>query len=267
MTSSGVIAEPPILAEAQERAAGADSPPASAAAWNVHTSLEVLEALYNYNHWLFNRVRPFIRGEVCEIGSGTGTITRFLLSHRRVVGVEPFEQSLRVARERFEAHLNVRFVRATLQSCPNEAVPAGTFDSVVCLNVLEHIEDDVHSLAIMRRLSKPRGRVVILVPAHMSLYGQLDVSFGHYRRYNRRSLGQAFAAAGLHVTHSWYMNAVGCIGWLWNARIRRCREIPFASARFFDRLVPFIDAFERVVPVPFGQSLVMIGTPEPVRQA
>ncbi len=229
-------------------------------AWNVHTSLELLEELYNYNHWIFNKVRPFIKGSVCEVGSGTGKMTQFLLNRERVVCMEPFEMSLAAARERFKKHLNVEFVQCYLRECPNGQLRAQSVDSVICLNVLEHLQDDVENMRCMRRLCKDRGRVIILVPARMSIYGRIDRSFGHYRRYNRRSLRRVFEQAGLRVTYSFYMNTVGYFGWLWHSRIRRREQIPIKSARLFNRMVPFLDAIERIVRLPLGQSLVMVGT-------
>lgn len=236
----------------------ADHPDAHA----VHTSLEVIDELYEYNHWIFTRVRPFIEGAVCEVGGGIGNITQFLLNQPRVVCLEPYAPSRERAQARFADHLNVAFEPVRLQECPRDGVPAGSFDSIVCLNVLEHIEDDVEALRVMRSLCRPGGRVVILVPAHMSAYGSLDRSFGHCRRYNRRSLRRAFAAAGLREHASAYMNAIGYFGWIWEGRVRKRTTLSRTSARTFNRLVPFVDAFERLIRFPFGQSLVMVGTPE-----
>jgi len=233
----------------------------SAADHQIRTSLELIGELYNYNHWIFNKVRPFIKGRVCEVGCGTGTITQYLLNYDEVVGIEPLTQSFREARTRFRQHLNTRFVNCFLANCPNDAVSAAAFDTVVCLNVLEHIEDDVDGLSRMSRLCQPGGRVVVLVPAHMSLYGGLDESFGHHRRYNRRTLRCAFVAAGLQPTYSFYMNVLGYFGWWWQSRCLRREQISVHASRLFNRLVPFLDAAERLLPPPFGQSLVMIGTP------
>jgi len=231
-------------------------------AGEVHTSLEVLSDLYNYNHWLLNKVRPFIGEAVCEVGCGIGNITQFLLNRRQVVGIEPLSASFRQSMQRFRDHLNTRFVNGSLQDCPSKAVPAGIFDTVLCMNVLEHIEDDVDALNTMRILCGPRGKVVILVPAHMSIYGELDRSFGHCRRYNRKSLAAAFHKAGLVPTYGRYMNAMGYFGWLWEGRCLHRRQIRPESARLFNRLVPFIDAVERLLPLPFGQSLLMVGRPD-----
>ena len=242
---------------------GVDAAEEAAAAGEVHTSLEVLSQLYNYNHWLFNKVRPFVGDRVCEVGCGIGNITQFLLNHRQVVGVEPLAASFRQSVRRFRDHLNTRFVNCFLEDCPSDAVAAGGFDTVLCMNVLEHMDDDVGGLSLMRRLCVPRGRVVILVPAHMSIYGELDRSFGHRRRYNRRSLSAAFSQAGLEPTYSRYLNSIGFFGWLWEGRCLRRSQIRPQSARLFNRLVPFIDAVERLLPLPFGQSLLMVGRPAP----
>jgi SAM-dependent methyltransferase len=227
----------------------------------VRTSLELISELYNYNHWIFNKIRPFLKGRLCEIGCGIGTITQFTLNHEKVVGVEPSPESLQTARERFSDHLNVQIADKFLSACPCDEVPEGGFDSVICLNVLEHIEDDINALQRMRRLCAPKGRVVILVPAHMSIFGRLDESFGHWRRYNRRTLRRAFEQAGLKVTYSFYMNSLGYFGWWLQSRVLRRDQISLKSARFFNRLVPFLDATERLFPLPFGQSVVMVGTP------
>lgn len=227
----------------------------------VRSSLSLIDELYNYNHWIFNKVRPFIRGKVCEIGCGIGNITQFLLNHEHVTGVEPDADSHHEVQSRFRPHLNTRFARCTLEQCPNEQVPEGYYDTAVCLNVLEHIEDDVGGLNRMRQVCHRGGRVIILVPAHMSIYGELDRSFGHHRRYSRRTLRRAFEAAGLRVTYSFYMNALGYIGWWWQSCWQKREDISVSGARVFNRLVPFLDAAERIIRPPFGQSVVMVGTP------
>ncbi len=238
-------------------AAPVDSP----ATKEVHTSLGLIKELYNYHHWIFNKVRPWIRGSVCEVGSGRGNITQFLLNAERVVCLEPHTESVREISRRFAEHRNVSFAPHTIQQCPNKDVTAASFDTVLCLNVLEHIEDDLTAVRRMRELCLDRGRVVMLVPAHMSAYGSVDQSLGHYRRYNRRCLRALFAEAGLETTYSFYMNTLGYFGWLWKGRILRRQRIPMSAAWTFNRLVPFVDAIERVVRLPFGLSLVMIGTP------
>jgi len=177
------------------------------------------------------------------------------------VGLEPSRASFDRVKARFARHLNLRFVSGSLDECPNSEVPAGRYETVVCMNVLEHIRDDVDALERMRRLCSQKGRVVVLVPAHMCIYGELDRAVGHYRRYTRRALRQAFEQAGLRATYSFHLNALGFFGWWWHSRVLKRERIPVDAGRFFNRLVPFLDAAERLIPPPFGQSVIMVGTP------
>ena len=132
---------------------------------------------------------------------------------------------------------------------------------MICLNVLEHIDDDAGALRKMTELCRPGGSVVILVPALMMLYGAMDRSFGHFRRYSQRTLRRAFQAAGLRVVSSRYFNMLGALGWLLKGRITGGDQLDTRSCRLFDRLVPYLDALERLLPRPFGQSLIMVGKP------
>lgn len=229
--------------------------------WEVHSSLELIDELYTYNHWLFDTIRPFISGSVFEVGCGTGNITQFLLRQPRIVGIEPFGPSLATALQRFHQHTNVELYSSQLQDWPNHQAPERSFDSIVCLNVLEHIEDDVDALQRMQSLCTDDGHVIIIVPAHMAIYGAMDRAFAHFRRYNRKTLSSTFEKAGLRVRRAFYRNAIGFFGWLWYGRVLGRRQIPVGAARRFNRMVPFIDAMERLVPIPFGQSLVMVGSP------
>lgn len=248
-----------------ERAAPAatDAPPAEPRCTeSVHTSLEHLSELYAYNHWIFSQIRGHLAGSICEVGGGIGNITQFLLNYPRVVSLEPAPQAFEFARKRFRDHLNVTVVQAFLEECPVSGMGPQSFDTVICLNVLEHIEDDVGALRKMGELCRADGKVVVLVPAMMALFGEMDRSFGHYRRYSRRSLGQAFRAAGFRVIHSRYFNMAGAFGWWWRGRIAKADQLDSNSCRTFDRLVPYLDAVERLIRPPFGQSLVVVGSPQ-----
>ena len=224
-------------------------------------SLALLNDLYEYNHWVYRQVSPFLGRSVCEIGAGIGNFIQFVLNHESVVAVEPFERSYAEGRDRFAAHSNVRYARAWLHECPSQDVPRASFDSVVGLKVLESLEDDVGALRAMRALCKPGGNVVILGAAHMSAFGTMDEIYGHRRRYNRAGLARKFREAGLTPLKSFYANMPGFFGWWWYSRVRKSRHIPASAARMLNRMIPFVDAFERLIQPPFGQSLVMVGTP------
>jgi SAM-dependent methyltransferase len=131
-------------------------------------------------------------------------------------------------------------------------------DTVVALNVIEHIADDVEALRSMAAMLQPGGRAVVLVPAFQRLYGSLDRELGHVRRYTRTNLSQRMSEAGFRVERTFYFNLVGMIGWWVNARLRKVPRIPTEQLGYFDTLVPIL-RLEDLVPLPFGQSVIAIG--------
>jgi SAM-dependent methyltransferase len=132
------------------------------------------------------------------------------------------------------------------------------FDTVICLNVLEHVEDDVGALRAIRKLLTPGGRLILLVPSLPALYGSLDRALGHYRRYTRRELAEKFTRAELHIRHMEYFNLAGVPGWWFTGRVLRRDMIPAGSLSVYDALVPLFK-LERFLPWRIGQSLIAIG--------
>ncbi len=195
-------------------------------------TLERLAAAPNYNRWMFDRLRPWIGQHVLEVGSGIGNLSAFLQDRERVVLTDTEPWYLDRLRERF--------------------------DTVICLNVLEHVEDDRESLAVMRRLLAPGGRLVLLVPALAALYGSLDRALGHCRRYGRGDVTAKLREGGLRPIHVEYFNLAGIPGWWLTGRVLRRSLIPTASLRWFDALVPLF-RWERLLPWRIGQSLIVIG--------
>lgn len=254
-------------------------------------TLDIMSAAPRYNRWQYDVIAPWIGKRVLEVGSGVGNMSEHLVAHQRefVVLTDVDEWYRRRLRERFAdlpsvpegevpdtAQSNPRLIRSgdlrrkadevvvDSLTLPDDEAPTRfkgrRLDTVVALNVVEHIEDDVGALRTIAGLLAPGGRAVILVPALRAIFGSLDEELGHFRRYSRASLAAAFSAAGLQLERMFWYNRVGVLGWWLNARVRRVKRIPIGQLRAFDRLVPTL-RYERFFPLPFGQSLVAIGTP------
>jgi len=220
-------------------------------------TLDRLAAAPRYNCWMFERLRPWVGDRLLEIGSGIGNLSAFLVDRPRVVLTDTEPYYLDRLRVRFGDRPNVEVARLYLPTVDG-ALAAERFDTVICLNVLEHVADDRASLAGMARLLAPAGRLVLLVPALPWLYGSLDVALGHHRRYTRGELIEKFRGAGLRVRHLEYFNLAGLPGWWLAGRVLRRRLIPTGSLRLYDALVPLF-RLERVLPWRVGQSLIAIG--------
>jgi SAM-dependent methyltransferase len=226
-------------------------------------TLEIMSAAPKYNRWMYDAIAPWLGRRVLEIGSGIGNMSAHILAgeRERVVLTDIDPWYLDRLREQFQDRSEVDVQELTLPDPTAESRYADEqLDTVVALNVVEHIEDDVGTLRTMAGLLTPGGRAVILVPALQSIFGSLDEELGHFRRYSRASLSAAFERAGLRLEHMTWYNRVGVLGWWLNARVRRVKRIPLDQLRAFDRMVPAL-RYERFFPLPFGQSLIAIGTP------
>jgi len=228
-------------------------------------SLRFLATVSNYNRSIFRAIEDSIGGDILEVGCGTGNITEFLLARGRVTAIDLDEGFVDYARDRFRDEPSLTVLQGDILRPPAAIEPEG-FDTAVCLNVLEHIEDDEEALANMADLLAPGGRAIILVPALPLLFGTIDAALGHVRRYTRRELSDRIRRQGLALRRIRFLNALGALGWFMSGKILRRRIIPERQARIFDRLVPLLGAIERLIPPPFGQSLLAVAE-KPARRA
>ena len=236
---------------------GAEAPDLPAADEVGAATLERLAVADRFNAWMYGRLARWIGEAVLEVGSGIGNISRFLIDRERVVLTDT-EPAYRAHLDSRFGHLtHVRVASVTLPTVPPD-LATERFDSVVCLNVLEHIDADVDSLAAMRNLLAPGGCVVVLVPALPALYGALDRALGHVRRYTPAMLRERYDLAGLRLVHHEYFNTAGMPGWWFVGRVLKRSMIPTGSLRVYDALVPLF-RLERLLPWRVGQSLIAIG--------
>jgi SAM-dependent methyltransferase len=209
--------------------------------------LQAMAGATAYNEWLFDRGRPWLHGRVLDLGAGIGTHSLQLVRVAdEVVALEPDGELASILRARVDGAVEV--VEGDAASV------AGPFDAIVCFNVLEHIADDEGTLRRLHELLAPGGALLLLVPAHPALYGTLDRSFGHERRYARRELHGKLVAAGLSVEVLRLVNPVGAAGWLLQAKLRRRARMSYRGLGLYDRLVPALRTLDRV-PLPVGLSL------------
>jgi len=147
-----------------------------------------------------------------------------------------------------------------LEECDRAELATHRFDTVVCVNVLEHIADDAGALRSFRDVLVPGGRVLIFVPAVQAAYGPLDAELGHHRRYSKPTLARAFAEAGLDLITLRYTNPIGLVGWMYNAHVSKSTAHSPTQVKLFETLVaPWALPLERLITPPIGLSLVAVG--------
>ncbi len=218
-----------------------------------------MTAAVNYFAWQAKLALAPLGQRIVEVGCGIGNFTRMMLDREGVVGVDIDENCIARHRERFGANANVQ--SRVLDALDPAFAELKEFrpDSVVCLNVLEHISDDLATLRAFGNILPAGGRVVLMVPAFMALYGPIDRHLGHYRRYTKTSLRQTAEAAGLRPLSLRYMNTVGFFGWWVNAKLIPREEQSEGQIELFDkRIVPVLEKLEGAIAPPFGQSVFAV---------
>jgi SAM-dependent methyltransferase len=212
-----------------------------------------------YFEWQADLVGAVVGQRVVEVGSGLGNFTRYLLGRELVVATDVDGACTERLAARFPACGNLVVRTTDVQSDEFVSLASYRPDSIVCLNVLEHVEDDELALNHMHAILPEGGRAVLIVPAFAALFGPIDKLLGHYRRYSRKAILRLAGATGFRVTKLRYMNSIGFFGWWVNARIFRKTEQSEAQIKLFDRwIVPPLRRVETLLPPPFGQSLFMI---------
>jgi 2-polyprenyl-3-methyl-5-hydroxy-6-metoxy-1,4-benzoquinol methylase len=224
--------------------------------------LETIREARRYGAHVFDLFRPHIGRRVLEVGCGIGTMSEKLAELADlIVGIEPNAACIdRVAEAmRHEPKFSLR--PCHLEECDPVELRSHRFDTVYCVNVLEHLEHDVAALEMFRDVIVPGGKVLIFVPAVAAAYGPLDAELGHHRRYSKQTLSRAFTAAGLEVTMLRYTNPIGLMGWMYNAHVSKSRVHSLSQVRLFERLVaPWALPLERMITPPIGLSLMAVGT-------
>jgi SAM-dependent methyltransferase len=223
-----------------------------------YQTLVRLSRAEKYNRWLFGQLAPHLGQRVLEIGAGIGTLTRYMAGRELVVATDINPRYLRILANTFERHTRVEVQPLDLADFDPAALAPHRLDTVVCVNVLEHIEDDRLTLRRVWESLVPGGRLVLLVPAHQWLYGAIDRAIHHFRRYERAGLVARLTEAGFRVEHTAFFNRLGILGWYANSVLMRRTRVPGFQLRLQNLLVPLLRAESRLG-LPFGMSLIAVG--------
>lgn len=231
----------------------------------TYQTLRRLDSLKRYNKWIWERVQPFVGQRVLEVGAGSGTMTRFLYGRELIVATDNETPYVHRLRNRFRRKPGIAVERLDLDNDAALDLARYSFDTVTLINVLEHTKDDAAALRRTFSLLQPGGRVIVFVPAGKDLYGPLDESVGHQRRYEKDELINKLTEAGFTIEDVSWQNQIAKLAWRLNSRILKRQGLPAAQSKIFDRLVPLLKSLEGDRPSS-GLSLIAVarkpgGTP------
>jgi ubiquinone/menaquinone biosynthesis C-methylase UbiE len=218
-----------------------------------------MTAATRYFAWQSRLASREVGARVVEVGCGIGNFTATLADRELVIALDVEASCIEKHRDRFRNSLNIQ--SRMMDACAPEfhSLAAHRPDSLVCLNVLEHIPDDLRALSNMASVLPAKGKVILIVPAFPALYGPIDEKLGHCRRYSKPGLAALALRAGLRVKTLKYMNSIGFIGWWVNAKVFPRDAQSESQILVFDRfIVPLLSRLEALIPPPFGQSLFAV---------
>jgi SAM-dependent methyltransferase len=233
-----------------------------------YNTLVQMDQAPRYNAWLGRKLRPHLGQRVLEIGAGIGTITREIAPGReRVIALEADGFYVQRLRNLFRGSDVVQPFHAPVEQTDWSALARERLDTVMLSNVLEHIEDDAAAVRQFRCVLPVDGRLVILVPALMSLYGGIDEAIGHFRRYSPATLRGVIESNGFKVESVEWLNLLGIPGWFLNSRVLKRRSVPGLQVRLYDRIAPLLARMESLVKLPVGMSLLAVARAVPASGA
>lgn len=222
---------------------------------STQKTLESMSQAVWYNRWTLNKFKKFLEGEILEIGCGIGNFSLTLTNYGRVWGIDINSKLIDIAKSKVKDKVKLGFgdIEEERYFFSNKK-----FDSVVCLNVLEHIKNDTLALVNIYKLLKRGGHLILLVPSHLWLYGEIDKSIGHFRRYNKTQLNQLIKSIGFKIIKSRKINSLGAIGWLIAGKLFKDNSVKEYKLKLFNILAPFFLSVENILEPPIGTSILVI---------
>jgi glycosyltransferase involved in cell wall biosynthesis len=211
--------------------------------------LERLNRAPRFTRWMADVIRPYIGNRVLEVGAGTGNMSVHLMprSVYWATDVNSHYLDYLVTLRATRPYMRVAYTNAEEEG----TFPTGqSFDTVVCLNVVEHIQDDLGALRNVWSALSEGGRAIVLVPCGPGLYGTLDEALGHFRRYTRQQLVGVAECAGFRVERVVMFNRPGVPAWWLNGRVLHRKTFGLGQIRLLNMLTPIFRLVDPWLPLP-----------------
>jgi SAM-dependent methyltransferase len=229
----------------------------------VGKDLEAMSFAENYHRWILRDFAPYVGRRVVEVGAGTGGFSRLILSlaPQTLALVEPSEMFcfLRENLGQFETETQISFFNEIFTEVADKVGQVKKPDTIIYVNVLEHIEDDLGELNKVYHSLESNGHCLIFVPALKALYGKFDKKVGHFRRYDKKELENKAVNSGFKIIKSTYFDLFGVIPWFVKYRMLKSDGLGGGTVELYDRLVvPATKLIESFVAPPIGKNILLV---------
>ncbi len=227
--------------------------------------IETLDTLANapkFLEWTYEVLKPFLKGNILEIGSGNGNISEQLLKNNCFLTVSDIrKQYCDILSQRLSSFSNLKNVLLLDIADKNVAKFENffeNFDTVMGLNILEHIEEEQIYLKNCEKLLKKDGNLIVLVPAFEFLYNKFDEELHHFRRYDKKYLRNLLENHKFKVQKMFYFNFLGTFGWFLSGKLQRNKQIPTNQVKIFNFFVKIAKILDKITFQKIGLSLIAV---------
>ncbi len=216
-----------------------------------------------FNQWMFESIRPYVKGKTLEIGSGIGNISTMFVRSQLPLSLSDYStEYFRLLRKRFVSEPLIEGIYPINLTDPDFETTwshlLGSFDTVFALNVIEHIEDDRLAVDNCHKLLAPGGHLILLMPAYQGLYNGFDKGLGHYRRYTRQTMS-GLLSTRFDIIKIWHFNLAGIFGWFFFGTVLRGKNITKGQMNIYNRLVWLFRLTDKLTFRRIGLSVIGVG--------
>lgn len=225
-----------------------------------HENLELMSDSHRFNNWMYEEILPPLFGDILEIGSGIGTFSDILIkdfpnANLTFTDISPIY--VEKLKKKYSMKRNIAIHGLDLnKKIDYQRIGYEKFDSILAVNVLEHVENDEFAIAQLYEMLKEKGNLVVLVPCHKFLYNVIDRKIGHFRRYTKEELADKIRKTGFSIDRIFYFNTVGLIGWYLNGNLLKNPKVSGTGLRILDSAVPVLKNVERIFGKRIGLSVI-----------
>ena len=219
--------------------------------------LEAMSFAKNYHKWIIEEFKPYFGKNVAEVGAGSGNFSELLLKHvNNLIAFEPSKNMHSLLEKRFAKNPNIKIINSMFGTNCHKF--EGCLDSVIYVNVLEHIKNDENELFQVYKSLIGGGHALIFVPALPFLYSDFDKNIGHFRRYLKNDFVKLAKKIGLSIKKAKYFDLAGIIPWyiffvLFKKQLTRDRVL------LYDKFaVPVMQKIEKLIIPPIGKNILLV---------
>lgn len=220
-----------------------------------NTTLESMSQAVWYNRWTLEKFKNFIKGQILEVGCGIGSFSKLLLQYGNLTAIDINDEYLKEAKNEIagQAEIGIGDIEQNKYFFKEKV-----FETIVCINILEHLRDDQRALKNIYQLLAPKGVLILLVPAHKFLYNLIDESIEHFRRYEKEELINQLKNCNFEIVKKRNLNFLGGIGWFIAGKFFSETKVSETKIKIFNLVSPPFLLLENIFEPPFGTSILVI---------